>query len=103
MTIKVTTYESKMTITKTVCTCDICGKTVDHFNYSASENGKPYECSNCYMIRINEEATEKNKNVLGALVTNFKIDWGEMIEITLKCTDGSEHVLNISQIESGEE
>lgn len=97
MTIKVTETESKITITKTVCICDTCGKIVDHLRCPISENGKSYECSGCYMIRINKETTEKNKNLLGAVVTDFKIDWGQMTEVTLKCKDGTEVTVELTQ------
>ncbi len=96
MTTKVTETESKITITKTVCICDTCGKVVTHLQYPISENGKPYECSDCFMTRINKETIEKNKNLLGAVVTDFKIDWGNICEITLKCADGTKCVIDVS-------
>jgi predicted RNA-binding Zn-ribbon protein involved in translation (DUF1610 family) len=73
MTIKVTETESKIVVTKTVCTCDTCGKIVTHLQYPMADNGKPYECADCYFVKINKEATEKNKNILEAFVTSFKI------------------------------
>jgi len=105
MTIKITSRESKITVTRIDATCDMCGFVLENARlaHDHPEDGGEYICYRC-QNEINAEKTKEHfRWLIDSRIKSLIVENDWITRLILETKDGTERLMTIEYSEENEE